>query len=108
MKTLGLIGGTTYLSTIDYYRFINEGVHTRLGGDQYASCILHSFNFAEMVEFNKRRDWDGLLEVVAAAAENLKKSGAQGLVLCANTLHVIAERLEQRVGLPLISIVDAT
>jgi len=108
MKTLGLLGGTTYLSTIDYYRLINEGVNKRLGGDQHAKCILHSFNFADMVEFNKRRDWDGLLDVIGAAAMNLKASGADGLLLCANTLHVIAERLEKKVGLPLISIVDAT
>jgi aspartate racemase len=108
MKTLGLIGGTTYLSTIDYYRQINEGINKRLGGDQHARCLLHSFNFGDIIEFNKRRDWDGLLDVVAAAAANLKASGADGIVLCANTLHVIAERLEQKVGLPLISIVDAT
>jgi aspartate racemase len=108
MKTLGLLGGTTYLSTIDYYRMINEGVHARRGGDEYARCILHSFNFAEMVEFNKRRDWDGLLEVIVPAAENLKAAGAEGLLLCANTLHVIADRLEKRVKLPLIHIVDAT
>jgi aspartate racemase len=108
MRTLGLIGGTTYLSTIDYYRLINEGVNARLGGDQYARCILHSFNFGDLVEYTKQRNWDGLLEVIAAAAKKLAQSGAEGIVLCANTLHVIADRLEPLVGLPVIHIVDAT
>jgi aspartate racemase len=108
MKTLGLIGGTTWLSTIEYYRLINEGVSARLGGAQTARCIIHSFNFADIVEFNKSQDWNGLLEVVGAASIKLKDAGADGIVLCANTLHVIADRLENRVGLPLIHIVDAT
>src|SRR5207248_1646859 len=60
-----------------------------------------------ILDINKRQDWDALLEMVAAAATNLRNSGAEGIVLCANTLHVVAERLEPRVGLPIIHIVDA-
>jgi aspartate racemase len=108
MKTLGLIGGTTWLSTIEYYRLINEGVAARLGGNQAARCIVHSFNFGDIVEINKREDWDALFELVRDAAVNLRKSGVDGIVLCANTLHIIADRLEERVQLPLIHIVDAT
>jgi aspartate racemase len=106
MKTLGLIGGTTWLSTIEYYRLINEGVAERVEGHT-ARCLLHSFDFAEVLEINRTQNWDALLELVAAAALGLKRSGADGIVLCANTLHVIADRLEPRVGLPLIHIVDA-
>jgi aspartate racemase len=108
MKTLGLIGGTTWLSTIEYYRLINEGVAAKLGGAQTARCILYSFNFGDIVEFNKSRNWDGLLDAVSDASMNLKRSGAAAIVLCANTLHIIADRLEERVGLPVIHIVDAT
>lgn len=108
MKTLGLIGGTTWLSTIEYYRLINEGVSHRLGGGQTARCIIYSFNFADILEFNASQNWDGLLEAVSEASLNLKESGAEGIVLCANTLHIIADRLEERVGLPVIHIVDAT
>src|SRR4051812_2806242 len=107
MKTLGLIGGTTWLSTIEYYRLINEGVAAKTGDKHTARCLLHSFDFADILEINKRQDWDALLELVADAATNLKRSGAQGIVLCANTLHVVAERLEPRIGLPIIHIVDA-
>ena len=106
MKTLGLIGGTTWLSTIDYYRLINEGVAARVSGHT-ARLILHSFDFGDILEINRTQNWDALLDIVAEASLNLKKSGAQGIVLCANTLHVIADRLEPRVGLPVIHIVDA-
>ncbi|HET9425618.1 MAG TPA: aspartate/glutamate racemase family protein [Gemmatimonadaceae bacterium] len=105
---LGLIGGISWVSTVEYYRLINEGVNARLGGLQFARCIIHSLNFADVAEINKRQDWDAALELLGAAGENLKRSGAEGLVICANTMHVIADRLEARVGLPLIHIADAT
>ena len=108
MKTLGLIGGISWLSTVEYYRLLNEGVNARLGGLNAAKCIIHSLNFADVAEINKTQDWDAALELLGAAGENLKRSGAEGLVVCANTMHVIADRLETRVGLPLIHIADAT
>lgn len=108
MKMLGLIGGTSWVSTIEYYRFINEGVTARLGGSQSARCIIHSFNFGDILELNERQDWDGMFDLVRDASINLRKSGAEAIVLCANTLHIIADRLEERVQLPLIHIVDAT
>lgn len=108
MKTLGLIGGTTWLSTIEYYRLLNEGINERLGGMQYARCLLYSLNFGDIVKINETQDWDAALELFGDAAMRLKNAGAEGLVLCANTAHVIADRLEKRVGLPLIHIADAT
>jgi aspartate racemase len=108
MRMLGLIGGTSWVSTIEYYRLLNQGINARLGGSQFARCIIHSFNFADILELNTRQDWDALLDLVGDASEKLRDSGAEGLVLCANTLHVIAERLEDRVGVPVVHIVDAT
>ena len=108
MKLLGLIGGTTWLSTVDYYRLLNEGINARLGGTQYARLLLYSLNFGDIVKINERQDWDAALELFSDAATRLKNAGAEGLVLCANTAHVIADRLEKRIGLPLVHIVDAT
>ena len=108
MNTLGLIGGTTCLSTVDYYRLLNEGINERLGGMQYARCLLYSLNFADIVKINETQDWDAALELFGDAATRLKTAGAEAIVLCANTAHVIADRLEKRVGLPLIHIADAT
>ena len=108
MKTLGLIGGTSWLSTAVYYRLLNEGVNARLGGLHSARCIIQSLDFAEVNEINERRDWNALLDLIGPAAMHLRTAGAAGLVICANTIHVIAEGLEARVGLPVIHIVDAT
>ena len=108
MKTLGLIGGTTWLSTVDYYRLLNEGINERLGGMQYARCLLYSLNFGDIVKINETQDWDAALELFSDAAFRLKTAGAEWIVLCANTAHVIADRLEKRIGLPLIHIADAT
>lgn len=108
MKTLGLIGGISWLSTVEYYRLINEGVAARLGGLHSARCIIYSLDFADVLEINKRQDWDAALEILAEAGGHLKRSGAEALVVCANTMHVVADRLESRVGLPIVHIVDAT
>ena len=108
MKTLGLIGGIAWPSTVEYYRLINEGVTARLGGLNAARCIIHSLNFADVAAINKRQDWDAALALLGDAGCNLRKSGAEALVVCANTMHVIADRLEQHVGIPLLHIADAT
>jgi aspartate racemase len=108
VKTLGLIGGISWVSTAEYYRLLNEGINARLGGLNNARCIVHTLNMADVAEINKTQDWDAALELLGPPAENLKRSGAEALVVCANTMHVIADRLEQRAGLPLIHIADAT
>src|SRR5882757_6854823 len=108
MKKIGLIGGTTWVSTIDYYRYLNEYVNKELGDINFAECIIYSFNFADIKKNNDANDWDKTLDMVAAASEHLKNAGAELLMLGANTLHLIAERLEERVDLPLIHIAKAT
>jgi aspartate racemase len=107
-RMLGLVGGTSWVSTMDYYRFINEGVNARLGGANFARCVIHSFNYADIQALTFRRDWAGVLDLVGAAVDNLVRSGAEGIVLCANTMHVIADGLAERIDVPVIHIVDAT
>nr|WP_295930673.1 aspartate/glutamate racemase family protein [uncultured Dyadobacter sp.] len=108
MKKLGLVGGMSWVSTIDYYRFINEEVNARLGGIYSAECIIYSVNFHEFVINNTAGLWDRTFELLLAACQNLEKSGAEGIVLCANTAHAVADRLEEHLSLPIIHIVTAT
>ncbi len=108
MKTLGLIGGTTWLSTIDYYKYLNEMVNERTGGKDYAKCIIYSFNFRVIKDYADTGAWDKILELAASACSSLKQAGAEAIVLCANTMHYIAEGLKKKINLPLISIVEAT
>ncbi|HTI11729.1 MAG TPA: aspartate/glutamate racemase family protein [Puia sp.] len=108
MKKIGLIGGTTWVSTIDYYRYLNEYVNKELGGINFAECIIYSFNFADIKKNNDANDWDKTLDMMTTAALHLKNAGAELLLLGANTMHLIAERLEERVDLPLIHIAKVT
>ncbi len=85
MKKLGLVGGISWVSTIDYYRIINEGVNARLGGLNFAECVIVSVNFADFVRNNTAGDWDATADLLSTAAEQLKRAGAEGIVLCANT-----------------------
>jgi aspartate racemase len=108
MKTLGLIGGISWVSTIDYYKLINEGINAKLGGLNFSQCIIYSFNYADIKKNNDANDWDSTLKMITEASLNLKNSGAQAIVLCANTMHLIADKLEQNVGLPVIHIASVT
>jgi aspartate racemase len=108
MKILGLIGGTSWVSTIDYYRLINQGINARLGDLNFAECIIYSFNYQDIKRNNDANDWDRTLAMMIAAGLNLKNSGANAIVLCANTMHKIADQLEQRIQLPVIHIATAT
>jgi len=107
MKTLGLIGGTGWVSSIDYYRLINLEINKRLGGLQAAKLILYSINYGEIDAFNQKDDLESVYGLIKNAAVKLKSSGADGLVLCANTTHMFAERLQQEIKLPLIHIGEA-
>jgi aspartate racemase len=108
MKTIGLIGGTGWVSTLEYYRLINEETNKQLGGHNAARCILYSFNYADINECNLREDPEGVYNFVLDAAIKLKNASADCLVLCANTLHQYADRLVEEVKLPVIHIADAT
>ena len=108
MKTIGLLGGMSWESTVVYYQQINRIVGERLGGHHSAKIILHSVDFDEIVHLQHADDWDGTGAILADAAESLERAGAELLVICTNTMHKVAPQIQQRVKLPLIHIADAT
>jgi aspartate racemase len=108
MKKVGLIGGISWVSTMDYYKFINTGVNEKLGGLNFAECLIYSFNYNDIKQNNDANDWDKTLEMISEASLHLKNGGAEAIVLCANTMHLIADQLEKRVGIPVINIASAT
>ncbi|CAM6295675.1 aspartate/glutamate racemase [Citrobacter sedlakii] len=108
MKTIGLLGGMSWESTIPYYRLINEGIKQRLGGLHSASLLLHSVDFHDIEACQQRGEWDKAGEMLADAALGLQKAGAEGIVLCTNTMHKVAEAIESRCTLPFLHIADAT
>jgi aspartate racemase len=107
MKTIGLIGGTGWVSTQEYYRLINEETNKKLGGLNAARCILYSLNYGDINEYNLRDDSEGVYRLVLDAAVKLKNASADFLLLCANTLHQYVERLSEEVKLPIVHIADA-
>ena len=108
MKTLGLIGGTGWISTAEYYRLINEMVNEKLGGLNFADLFLYSFNYNVIYELYKEKKHPEIYQLVENAANKLISSGAEGIVLCANTLHFYANDLEKNISIPIIHIADAT
>ena len=108
MKTIGMIGGTGWPSTLEYYRIINQETNRRLGGLNSAKIFLSSFNYAEIDALNKTEDHAGVYKLVLDAAQRLKKSSVDFLLLCANTLHQYADDLERETGLSIVHIADAT
>lgn len=107
MKTIGLLGGMTWHSTIDYYRLINAGVQKRLGGSHSAQCLLYSVEFAEVERLQNEGAWDVLADFMAGAARRLEQAGADLIVICANTMHQTAPAVEAAVSIPLLHIADA-
>lgn len=108
MKTAGLIGGMSWESTVPYYRTINRVVGEALGGLHSARLVLLSVDFQEIEEHQHAGRWDDAAEVLVAAGRALERAGADFLVLCTNTMHKVAPRIEAAVALPLVHIADAT
>ncbi len=108
MKTIGLIGGMSWESTIPYYRQINQRIKQQLGGLHSAKIILYSVDFAEIEALQRSGDWDKAGELLAHAAVKLQAAGADCLVLCTNTMHKVAAAIEAAVAIPLLHIADAT
>ncbi|UVC16614.1 aspartate/glutamate racemase family protein [Mesorhizobium onobrychidis] len=108
MKTLGLIGGMSWESTAIYYRLLNEIVRERLGGLHSAKLLLWSFDFAEIAERQHVGDWQGAAVLLVEAARKLEAAGAEGLLICTNTMHKLADQVEVAVSIPLIHIADST
>jgi len=108
MKTIGLIGGTGWVSTLEYYRLINTEVNRRLGGLNSARCILYSFDYSDIAALNQKNDHAGILQMVIDAAQKLEIAGADCIGLCANTLHYYADDLQKQILKPIIHIASAT
>ncbi|ELX10165.1 aspartate/glutamate racemase [Janthinobacterium sp. HH01] len=108
MKTIGLIGGMSWESTVPYYRQINETVKQHLGGLHSAKVVLYSVDFHEIERLQHAGDWDAAGAVLADAARSLRAAGADFLVLCTNTMHKVAPAIEAAVDIPLFHIADPT
>ena len=108
MKTLGLLGGMSWESTVPYYRIINETVRERLGGLHSARLILYSVDFHAIERLQQAGAWDEAGRMLADAARSLEAAGAQGLALCTNTMHRVAAAIESAVTIPLLHIADPT
>jgi aspartate racemase len=108
VRTIGIVGGFTWLSTAEYYRIINEEVAARLGGRHSAQIVLRSVDFEEHMRLQDEGGWTAVAGEIAGIGRLLKTAGADFLLLTANTLHQVAEAVEAAVGLPLLHITDAT
>jgi aspartate racemase len=108
MKTIGLLGGMSWESTLEYYCIINQTVKTRLGGSHSAQCLLYSVDFAEIEALQHAGEWDALTQAMIAAVKRLERGGADCLVICTNTMHRMADEVQAATPLPLLHIADAT
>lgn len=108
MKTIGLIGGVTWLSTAEYYRILNELVNAREGGVSSARIIIYSVNFQEIKTLTEAGDWDRIAGIMCDAAHRLEKAGADCVLLGANTMHKIADAVQEAVAIPLIHVAVVT
>ena len=108
MKTIGLIGGMSWESSLEYYRILNETIKTRLGGLHSARCILYSVDFAEVETLQRQDKWEEAAQLMIAAGRSLERAGADFVVLCTNTMHKLADQMESNLGIPLLHIADAT
>ena len=108
MKTIGLLGGMSWESTVTYYRAVNEGVKKELGGLHSAKVALYSVNFHEIEILQHADRWEEAGRLLAEDAARIEAAGADFLVLCTNTMHLVALQIEERIGIPLLHIADAT
>ena len=108
MKTIGLLGGMSWESTVGYYRAINEGVRTVLGGLHSAKIVLYSVDFEPIEKLQQDGDWEGTATILSEAAQSIQSAGADFLVLCTNTMHKVAPQIEEAIEIPLLHIADAT
>ena len=108
MKTIGLLGGMSWESTMDYYKFINEEVKNRLGGLNSAKIVLYSVNFSEIEKLQHEDNWDETANILSSAAKNIENASADFLLICTNTMHIIADKIQQAISIPILHIADAT
>ena len=107
MKTIGLIGGMSWESTVTYYQLLNEGVKDALGGLHSAKILLYSVDFFEIEALMSRGEWDKAAELLGSVAARLETAGADMILICTNTLHKVAPQVQARVHVPLVHIAEA-
>lgn len=108
MRTIGLLGGMSWESSAEYYRILNETVKERLGGLHSAACVMYSFDFAEIEALQTQGDWETATHRMIAAARQVERGGAECLVICTNTMHRMANDVQNAIDIPLLHIADAT
>ena len=108
MKTIGLIGGMSWESTVTYYKIINETVKEKLGGLHSAKCILYSIDFQEIEECQANGNWEKSGEILGEAANNLEKAGADFIVICTNTMHKVINQIKGKISIPILHIAEMT
>jgi aspartate racemase len=108
MKTIGLLGGMSWESTLGYYRAINEGIKKTLGGLHSAKIILYSVDFEPIEKLQRAGDWEGMAKILSKAAQRIQSAGADFLLICTNTMHKVAPEIEAATQIPLLHIADAT
>ena len=108
MKTIGLIGGMSWESTIPYYKIINEEISSRLGGLHSAQIVMYSVDFDELNECLKTENWNKISDILAEAAKRLQDFGADYILICTNTMHKVAPTIQERISVPIVHIADAT
>lgn len=108
MKTIGLLGGMSWESTVTYYQILNRTVRERLGGLHSAKILLYSVDFHEIEQHQAHGEWEQSAVLLADAAKNLEKAGADWMLLCTNTMHKVAPQIQSTIGIPLLHIADAT
>jgi len=108
MKVIGLIGGMSWESTATYYNLINQAVKERLGGLHSAECVLYSVDFAEVADLQRQGKWTKAAQLLAAAAQNVERAGADLVLICTNTMHKVADQIQAGIRVPLLHIVDVT
>ncbi len=108
MKLIGLLGGMSWESTSFYYRIMNEAVKEKGGGLHSAKCLLYSMDFAEIAQCQKSGEWEKAAAILGEAAQKLEQAGASCLVICTNTMHRIADQVQEAISIPLLHIADTT
>jgi len=108
MKTIGMIGGMSWESSLEYYRIMNQAAKEKLGGFHSAPCILFSVDFDEVEKLQHQGDWESLTRLMIEAAQSVKKAGADFLVICTNTMHKMADEVQRAIQIPLLHIADVT
>ena len=108
LKTIGLIGGMSWESTVTYYKIINETVKEKLGGLHSAKCILYSVDFQEIEECQANGNWKKSGEILGEAANNLEKAGADFIVICTNTMHKVINQIKEKISIPILHIAEMT